>query len=393
MEEFWRQLTNGFMPHGFCLRWDGPLLWTFVIGNAGIALAYFLIPLALRYFVGKRKDLPYPHMFKLFAGFILACGLTHLAKLWTIWQPVYWLEAIIDATTAVISLVTAFLLWPLIPRLLALRSPQELERANLSLEAEIRIRKEAEEQAEAARDEAIKANALKSQFVANVSHEIRTPMSGVIGLSELLTRAPELTPATAEIAQRMFESSNRLLAILNDLLDFSKLEAGRITVEEKEFSLACLLSEVSELCRPAASEKGLTLTVWVDPEVPPVLLGDGSKVRQVLLNLTHNAVKFTQTGSVNIRVEKLEQSDRWLLVRFAVSDTGCGINPEVQTRLFQPFVQADASTKRAFGGTGLGLSICKRFVELLGGQIGLTSEEGKGSTFWMQLPFQTGGES
>ncbi len=390
MPEFLNSFTNGFMPHGYCLRWDGPLLTVFIVGNLGIALAYFLIPAALRYFIGKRKDLPYAHIFKLFAAFILSCGLTHIAKVWTLYQPAYWVEATLDLWTAAVSLITAAVLLPLIPKALQLKSPRELEEANQRLEAQIVETKNAEALAEAARaeaelarDEAIKANALKSQFVANISHEIRTPMSGVIGMAELLTLNPDPEDAQ-ELAFRVFDSSKRLLTVLNGLLDFSKLEAGKVETEKVAFSPYKLVDDVIALVRPNAESKGLQLAVSV--QLPETVLGDESKIRQVLLNFLHNAVKFTESGTVTVGVEMQEESDAGILATFCVSDTGIGIDKDSQASLFQPFVQADGSTTRRFGGTGLGLSIAKQFVELMGGQTGFTSEEGKGSKFWFSVP-------
>jgi signal transduction histidine kinase len=368
--------TDGFMPHGYCLRWDGPLLFAFIVGNLGIALAYFLIPLCLRFFIGERKDLPYGYMFKLFAAFILSCGLTHIAKVVTLYQPVYWVEAGLDLWTALVSLVTAACLFPLIPRALSLRSPKELEEANSSLQREV-------QEKEKAKNEAIKANQLKSQFVASVSHEIRTPMSGVIGLAEMLTRDPSLSQQGKADAQRLLASSKRLLAILNDLLDFSKLEAGKAQIEVIEFSITELLEEVLGLTRPAAVAKGIVLDGQLDEAVPAYICGDQDKIRQVLLNLISNAIKFTHEGGILLTV-----SSRFPNLEFSVTDTGIGIDELAQKALFQPFVQADGSTKRKYGGSGLGLSIAKQFVELMGGQIGVHSEAGQGSTFWFVIPIE-----
>ncbi len=390
--EFLKHLSDGFMPHGYCLRWDGPLLFVFICGNLGITIAYFLIPAALRHFVGKRKDLPYPHMFKLFAAFILSCGITHLAKIWTLYRPDYWVEAAIDLWTAGVSLVTAALLWPLIPRALALRSPRELEEANRKLQEQIDETTKAEQaaeqartQAELARDEALEASRLKSEFIANVSHEIRTPLSGVIGLAELLKEEVE-TEDTRELATRVFNSSKKLLDVLNGLLDFSKLEAGRVQMERISFSPAQLMEEVTDQIKPNASAKGLSVHCLVDPEIPKQVSGDERKVRQTLSNLAHNAIKFTQVGSIRIAVESQAQTDSNVMLRFSVTDTGIGISSEAQTMLFKPFVQADGSIRRRFGGTGLGLSIAKRFVELMAGQIGVESTEEQGSTFWFCIP-------
>lgn len=351
-------------------------MFAFIVGNLGIALAYFLIPLCLRFFIGERKDLPYGYMFKLFAAFILSCGLTHIAKVVTLYQPVYWVEAGLDLWTALVSLVTAACLFPLIPRALSLRSPKELEEANSSLQREV-------QEKEKAKNEAIKANQLKSQFVASVSHEIRTPMSGVIGLAEMLTRDPSLSQQGKADAQRLLASSKRLLAILNDLLDFSKLEAGKAQIEVIEFSITELLEEVLGLTRPAAVAKGIVLDGQLDEAVPAYICGDQDKIRQVLLNLISNAIKFTHEGGILLTV-----SSRFPNLEFSVTDTGIGIDELAQKALFQPFVQADGSTKRKYGGSGLGLSIAKQFVELMGGQIGVHSEAGQGSTFWFVIPIE-----
>lgn len=271
-------MTEGFMPHGYCLHWDGPLLFVLIAGNLGIALAYFLIPFALRHFVGKRKDLPYPYMFRLFAAFILSCGLTHIAKVCTLYQPVYWVEASLDMWTAGVSLATAALLFPLIPQALSLRSPRELEEANRKLEAEIKERIKAEEGAQVARDEAIKANKLKSEFVANISHEIRTPMSGIIGIAELLTHSSDVDDVNM-LSTRVLESSRRLLEVLNSLLDFSKLEAGKIQKEVVAFPLRQTVYDVLTLVQPNADAKNLKLEALIDLNMPEKLLGDARKGR------------------------------------------------------------------------------------------------------------------
>ncbi len=375
------------MPHGFCLQWNGPLLFVFIAGNLGIAIAYFLIPLALQRFIGRRKDLPYPHMFKLFAAFILSCGITHLAKIWTLYHADYWLEAFLDLLTAVISLVTAALLYPLIPQALLLRSPKELQEANDKLQEQIAETRTVKILAEAARDEAIKANKLKSEFVAIVSHEIRTPLSGVVGLSEILVLDPDVEELP-EIAQRLHEASRNLLSVLNSLLDFSKLEAGKMGVEVVAFSPEQVIKIVTDLVSPNIAAKRLTIEPVVDLRIPETLYGDESKLRQILTNFAHNAIKFTPSGHVRISSELIEEDEKTVTVRFFVSDTGIGITPEVRARLFQPFIQADASTTREYGGTGLGLAISKQYADLLQGQIGADSTPSEGSTFWLIVQLQ-----
>lgn len=242
-------------------------------------------------------------------------------------------------------------------------------------------RRQAQLDLERARDEALVASQLKSQFVANVSHEIRTPLSGVVGLTEILSRNSSLDEDAKESVSRIYSSSKRLLSILNDLLDFAKLEAGKVEVDKSAFSLRAVIDDVIGLSQPKVDEKGLVITIEYLGTVPDVIVGDQSKLRQVLLNLVHNAVKFTERGGVQVSVEVADPD-----LRFLVTDTGVGIDSVNQSKLFQPFVQADGSVRREFGGTGLGLSIAQQYVHLMGGQIGLESAPGRGSTFWFTIP-------
>jgi len=269
------------MPHGYCLAWDLPLLCVFIAGNVGTALAYFLIPLALKKFVGKRKDLPYPHMFLLFAAFIMSCGITHLLKVWTLWHPQYWLEASADLWTAGVSLVTAALLYPLIPQALALRSPKELEEANRKLKEENEANRMTQQQLLQARDQAIEASSLKSAFIANVSHELRTPLAGILGMNELLL-SQGLSDEQKMLAQGVQESGKSLLRLVNDLLDLSKIEAGKLNLESVRLSPADLIHEAVTIVEPAVREKGLTLNVKLAEDLPSTLFGDPSRTNQVL---------------------------------------------------------------------------------------------------------------
>lgn len=385
------------MPHGYCMRWDKSLLALFVGANLGIALAYFVIPLALRYFVGQRKDLPYPHMFKLFAAFILSCGITHLVKVWTVYQPVYWIEAYADAWTAGVSLLTAVLLMPLIPKVLRLRSPQALEAAfakaelaNKELAVVNRELENANKNLLLARDQALEASSLKSAFIANISHELRTPLSGVLGMNELLINSP-LSDEQQVLAQTVQDSAKTLLALVNDILDLSKIEAGKMSIETIPLNPRQIAVDVTDLVRTAANNKHIGLHLDVAENVPRLALGDPIRLHQILLNLVGNAVKFTKRGSVSVAVSVEEETDDTISLRYEVVDTGIGISDDELRLLFMPFTQADNSTTRTFGGTGLGLTISKRLCELMGGDIGLKSEKGSGSTFWFIIPFKTDG--
>lgn len=237
-----------------------------------------------------------------------------------------------------------------------------------------------------ARDQALAVSRLKSEFLATISHETRTPINAIMGMTELLLMT-SLTPEQREFSETVLESAKGLLSVINSILDLTKFEADKVILDSIEFNLESVVRKVVDVLTSESKKKNLELSFSIKSNVPPTLQGDPWRLRQILMNLTHNAIKFTDFGNIEVSVSRETITDQDVILRFAIQDTGIGLSADSKNLLFQPFTQVDSSTTRRYGGTGLGLAIVKRLVELMHGEVGVESEAGVGSTFWFTACF------
>lgn len=394
--------SDNFMPHGHCFLWYPDVLWLHLLSDAFIALAYYSLPVALFYFARKRPDMPFRHLFILFGMFICLCGTTHLLAIWVLWNPDYGEEGLVKAATAIVSMLTAIIVWRSMPQILNAPSPRQLQVLNEQLkntyaqiEEQVAIRTsqlaEANHRLQEMSAAAGKASQAKSEFLANMSHEIRTPMNAVVGLTSILAMT-KLDDKQKKFVETLQISAESLLSLINNLLDISKIESDVIKLDYMPMDLENLVGEVVTILSVKARGKGVDLTLDFDPALKGTIVGDEAKWRTILMNLVSNAVKFTEEGGVSIRIALKELgggTQVFKQILLTVTDTGIGIAAANQATIFGKFSQADTSITRKYGGTGLGLAITKKLVELMGGTINLSSVPGKGTTFTITLPYKT----
>jgi signal transduction histidine kinase len=264
---------------------------------------------------------------------------------------------------------------------------RDLIKTNEALKLEIEERKKTEQKLLLAQKKAKKANQIKNKFLANLSHELRTPLNAILGMTELALME-KIDSQTKEYLDIAYKAAQGLSTMIDDLLDMSLIEYGQLEIKKEPFDLRKILDSVLDIFLHKAQSKGLLISSHLDPGIPELLIGDFSRLRQVLVNLVGNAIKFTDQGEIRIHVQLLKQIDEHtILLKFAVQDTGCGIPKDKMDLIFERFTQVDGSYTRQHGGTGLGLALCKKIVTLLGGRIWVESMPGKGSTFYFTLPF------
>jgi len=372
---------SGFIPHGHCYLWKPGLVWMHVSSDVLIALAYLSISATLVYFVHKsRREIPFHWMFLAFGAFIVACGMTHVMEVWTLWHPMYWLAGVIKVITAFVSVVTALALPPLVPQALSLIETAHLsEKRNQNLQA-------ANQKLETLYDQLKELDHLKTQFFANVSHELRTPLALILGLTEQLFSSDEVSRKHHKDIEIIDRNARLLLKQVNDLLDVSKLAEGQMQLHYSAVDVANLVRLMAANFDGIAKEQNIDFIV----DTPERMIAevDIEKTERILLNLLSNAFKFTpKGGKIKCCLSQSENRDSpWAILQ--VQDSGIGIAPELREEIFERFRQGDGGLSRKFGGTGLGLAIVKEFVELQGGFVTLEEAPEGGALFRVEFPLK-----
>ncbi|MGE5546206.1 MAG: sensor histidine kinase [Solirubrobacterales bacterium] len=359
-----------FLPHGVCLAWDPNLLSAMVGAEVLLGISYVSVACTLVIFSRRRPDFPYPRLMLLLALVFASCGVSHFTDVATLWVPAYMLQVGFKAVVALFSVPAAALMWMLLPRALELPSPASLRDANASLAT--------------AKEAAEHASRAKSNFLATMSHELRTPLNAVIGFADVLQMQMfgPLNGKQAEYVAAIRESGRHLLHLINDILDITKIDAGRVELEEGPVSLFDVVQSCVALEKGHAAEGGVDLVVDRGPAIP-LVSGDALRLKQVVLNLLSNAVKFTPKGGrVSVAIGRDDDGG----IVLTVADTGIGMDPGEIPRAFEMFTQIGDAMARSHGGTGVGLPLTKALVDLHGGHIAVASAPGKGTTVRVSLP-------
>ncbi|MCB1744274.1 MAG: response regulator, partial [Gammaproteobacteria bacterium] len=363
--------TTDFPPRWHCGTWSDVHGWVHILADLATWTAYMAIPTFLLMLLRKRRDIPFPGVIALFVAFIVCCGLTHLLEAVMFWWPAYRLMGLVKMVTAVVSVVTTIVLVFELPKFFQMRSPQQLE-----LEVVKRTR-----ELELARRDAQAAAEAKARFTASVSHELRTPMTAVLGYTELLAEDDHLTEAQRDCIRVIRNNGEHLLAVIGDVLDLTRSEAGRLPIVTRPEDVVELVHDSVEMLRENARSKGLALS-FASSGAPPELMLDAKRCRQIVINLLGNAIKFTDHGTVELRLTAPDCSH----IRIDVLDTGIGLGHVKPDQLFKPFVQGDGSRSRRHGGTGLGLYISRALIERMDGSIEAAPRAQGGSRFSVRLP-------
>lgn len=418
--------NNDLFPHGLANPLGPDLAWLHTVSELLIGFSFVSISLSLVYFVRKSRRVPFPWAFLAFGLFIILCGAHHFLEVLNIWVPTHWIAGYLKGVTALASVTTAVLLFPLMPKALALPSPTELMEANEHLQREITLRKQVEEELRRSRDElelrvkertftlvqlneelqkeieerkqveerlclakedAEAANRAKSEFLCNMRHELCTPLTSILGFTDLLVRSGP-SEEQRKFLEKVKSSGNNLLSLINEILDLSRIESGKLELEETDFDLRDTMEKSLLPLARKARQKNLEFFIFIKPDTPTALIGDMVCLRRVIHNLVDNAIKFTKTGEIETSVSLKDTAHDGARFHFSVRDTGIGIPREKQEVIFDIFTQADGSSTRKYGGAGLGLSLSRKRVELMGGRIWVESEEGAGSAFHFEVPFK-----